>query len=570
MVDTKNKKIIWIVYVTLSFLLLFYTVKESLWTNFFSLDYLLLLATAIIVSFFPIKISDTVFSMVTGVSLITFVLYGFTGELLLTSIAVIILLLRVDLKMQSLHLYALNLATVMTLSVLSASAYHLTDLILAPQLPEQVKFIPLLAYITVYLFGNHFIYFLLEYFDGKKETPIFLTKQLVLSLMVNYTLLPFFYILIYLYYRIGSPGLQLGFIPYLTFVAGLYLWSKSELNNFYLQQVNEATHKLTERLNYEETIACFIDSLLEIFQAEQVYYYKVSSDDKMRLENVYQPENATVDLDEELYLPKDSLLAEVLESQSMTSYYHATDYMDSFGGAQRFKGNKAVIIPIYALNKNRGLILMVQPKNLLSEEYMESLIENFNRSFINVIENAMRYEKLKISNYTDGLTDLPNFRSFLKEAKKVKTTEEEEQLYSVIVLDIDHFKELNDRHGHEAGNDVLKQLGELLKRFSHENCFVARYGGEEFVLLVRNQNSEKTYQLAEEIRQAIENQIFIGNYSILENKEVELRITGSLGTATAPKDGNNVYDLIALADEAMYLGSKQNGRNKVTAYHQNL
>lgn len=565
----KKEKVIWAIYLPISIIVCYLFVKLGVWEKIFSLDYLLLLLLAIIISFYPIRLSDSVFSLVTGISLVSFVLFGIIPEIILTSVAVIVLLRRMGFRNKNHYLYGLNLLIVMFLSVLSAVSYQSTKSFLGKSSGLEADLLPLIVYITVYVFGNHFLYFLIEGRDMGKKRPVFITEQLTLTLLINYALLPFFYILIYLYFKMGSTGLQLGFIPVITFVIGLYFWAETERNNFYLKQVNEATRRLTEKLSYESAIDCFVHSLIQIFQAQSVYYYQVIDNEKMRLEKTYNQTNEKIEIDKELNWITNSFLAEIFRNHETISFHNANDYLDSFGDASNFTDKQTFIIPLYALQKNRGLILMVHPKNILTEKYIQPLIENFNQSFFNTLENVIRYEKLKESSYTDGLTNLPNFRAFLKEAKKIESNEKE-AVYSIIVIDIDHFKEVNDRHGHEAGNDILEQLGLLLKRFEGPDCFIARYGGEEFVVLLKNYNLEKTFLLAEAVRQAIESHAFTASYSILENKETKLQITASLGTAIAPRDGDNIYDLIALADEAMYLGSKQNGRNKVTIYDRNL
>lgn len=565
MIGPKRERVAWVMYAPIAIVLFYYLSIDYQWMNLFSVDYILLLISALIVSFYPIRISNAVFSMLTGISLMTFVIYGLFPEMLLTTVAITAMLLNMDLRPSEYDRYALNLLMVMFLSVISAGAYLLSVNFMGTKNPQPYDLIPLFIYVTTYVLSNHLINYYLGKFKNGKENLTFFSKQFYFSLLINWALLPFFNILLYLYFEVGSLGLQLGFIPFLTFTTGLYMWSKNETSNFYLRQVNEATQRLTKRLNYEETIDCFIHSLIDIFRSEQVYYYEVCDEENMQLAKVYNQEQKSVSINEELYLPKNSLLAEALASQSMTSYYDATEYMDTFGGAKKFRGKIAVIIPVHALNKNRGLILMVQPKNFFYEEYLGTLIENFYRSFVNVIENAVRFESLEKSSYTDGLTELPNFRAFLEEFN-VAVDEPKYETISIIVLDLDHFKKLNDQHGHQAGNDVLRQLGILLKRYTEDNRFFARYGGEEFVVLLKNHGQEQAYELAEDIRKEVEREMFTVGYSIKENQQTELAITASLGVATATANSENRADLVALADEAMYLGSKKAGRNRVTVY----
>lgn len=560
-----KEKIILLLYLPIGLSLLYF-----LFTNFtdvLSFDYIILLFLAGAVSFYPIRMSNTIVLMLTGISLVTFVIFGLGAEIILTSIAVSILILRMNKRSNKNYSYALNLLMVAFLSTISAISYNYVDSLFKGSNPIVSNLFPLFVYITVHMVMNRLIAYLYE-FSQKKENIKFATKELKLSLAINYSFLSFFYILLIQYDRIGMKGLLLGFLPFLTLAAGLSMWSKSEMNNLYLNEVTEANYRLTTRKNYDETINCFIHSLVEIFQSEGILYFEKTAKDKMQIKRDYNFQNNKGMANSELVIPKDSAIDEIFHSDSMT-HYSLENYMEYFTGLEILQGKKALIIPIYTLNQKKGLILMVEPKNLLSETYMDFLLKNYIQNFLNILENVQRLENLEKSSYTDGLTGLPNFRYFLEEIELAEKKEVFSDL-SVMVLDLDYFKDLNDRHGHQAGNDVLKQLSELFKRYMNNNCFVARYGGEEFVFLLKGYTEKEVYDLGESIREEIEKTKFHAEYSILENKAVDLSITISIGFSIADKNTQNIYDLMALADEAMYLGSKRNGRNRVTAYRQGL
>jgi len=134
-------------------------------------------------------------------------------------------------------------------------------------------------------------------------------------------------------------------------------------------------------------------------------------------------------------------------------------------------------------------------------------------------------------------------------ARTFKTT------FGLMLLDIDHFKQLNDRYGHPFGDAVLKRVGEVLNESVYETDFVARYGGEEFVVLLPRADPAGVLRKAEVIRQAIEAQVFT---LALET----IRVTASIGIAHFPRDAQSPEELIAQADAAMY-AAKAQGRNCV-------
>lgn len=126
---------------------------------------------------------------------------------------------------------------------------------------------------------------------------------------------------------------------------------------------------------------------------------------------------------------------------------------------------------------------------------------------------------------------------------------------SVLMMDLDHFKKVNDTHGHQAGSHTLKEIGSLISQYLRETDVSARYGGEEFVAYLSEQRKEGARIAAENLKAAIEDaRITFGDKTI--------SITISIGVAQFPDDGDTIDELVARADEALY-AAKDQGRNKV-------
>ncbi|MBP9674127.1 MAG: GGDEF domain-containing protein [Bacteriovoracaceae bacterium] len=172
----------------------------------------------------------------------------------------------------------------------------------------------------------------------------------------------------------------------------------------------------------------------------------------------------------------------------------------------------------------------------------------------------LTYERLRHEANSDGLTQCFNktfFNSALEvEVKKCKATG---LPLSLILLDLDHFKSLNDTHGHDAGDFALKELANLIRSSGlRETDIFARYGGEEFVILLPKTNLKQSFEIAERLRNIVEKHPFIYDGQTL-------KVTCSLGIADYRKGVDNGTDLFKRADQAVYL-SKNNGRNQVTFY----
>ncbi len=155
---------------------------------------------------------------------------------------------------------------------------------------------------------------------------------------------------------------------------------------------------------------------------------------------------------------------------------------------------------------------------------------------------------------TDALTGLPNSRSCRDTLKRmVAQAGRSLSPLAAILLDLDHFKQINDRFGHGAGDDVLAGVGDVLRTTLRTSDFGGRYGGEEFLVLLPDTDQEGGLDAAEKVRAAIQ---------ALEVSQVEAPITASLGVAVYPSDALDADGLVRLADRALY-AAKGAGRNRV-------
>ena len=161
----------------------------------------------------------------------------------------------------------------------------------------------------------------------------------------------------------------------------------------------------------------------------------------------------------------------------------------------------------------------------------------------------------------DGLTKLFNKRFFLDEKLSgvIHEAAKGHHPFSVFIFDLDHFKHYNDTQGHQAGDEVLRTTGELLRGALRPGDFAARYGGEEFIVLLAHAPKEGAMEAAERIRTLIAEH----PYANRESQPLKI-ISLSGGVATYPDDGLTGADLIAAADSALYR-AKRGGRNKVLA-----
>ena len=175
------------------------------------------------------------------------------------------------------------------------------------------------------------------------------------------------------------------------------------------------------------------------------------------------------------------------------------------------------------------------------------------------LQNAMMYRKMETMATTDGLTGLTNHRSFKERfGQLLERSARHGHKAAVLLCDVDHFKKVNDNHGHPVGDEVLRQVARVLKGAVRVIDIPARYGGEEFAVVLEATDLEGALRLAERIREDV------GRLEIPTDKG-PLSVTMSIGVAAFPDDSRDQAQLIERADLALY-HAKENGRNRVICH----
>ena len=198
------------------------------------------------------------------------------------------------------------------------------------------------------------------------------------------------------------------------------------------------------------------------------------------------------------------------------------------------------------------LELLARVKSLLRIKFLNDALQEK----VKQLEQAK--EKLRELAITDGLTHLNNYRYFREYlTKELLRAERHKSYVSLIMLDIDFFKNYNDTHGHLAGDDVLRSLASLLQENIRSIDFAARYGGEEFVIVLSQTDAPSAFFVAEKLRVLIEDHPFPK-----QEQQPDGNLTVSMGISTFPKDGKKVEKLVDIADQRLYK-AKKSGRNKI-------
>jgi len=217
-----------------------------------------------------------------------------------------------------------------------------------------------------------------------------------------------------------------------------------------------------------------------------------------------------------------------------------------------------MVLPVEGHVGFRGAVVCTHTEEKRFRKRHAEVVRDITRVMQLGLSHVERLESLTKKATTDGLTGLSNRKAFLERLADDLARLDGRHPCAVVMLDIDHFKKINDTYGHPFGDEVLRGVAAVLGKGVRKGDAAGRYGGEEFVLYLHMADTERAREGAERFRRMIRQIRFPR-----EGREVD--VTASFGVACAPHHGNGVEELLKRADEALYL-SKQRGRDRVTVY----
>lgn len=231
------------------------------------------------------------------------------------------------------------------------------------------------------------------------------------------------------------------------------------------------------------------------------------------------------------------------------------DFLGKVGGIKKIKA--ALVIPVRIKDE---LMLVLNLDNFERNDAFDENSIIMAKVLGNVLgiifsrlelENQLREKNqlLEYMSYHDTLTNLPNRRLLEEFAEKMLTlAKRENKPLSILFMDLDRFKPINDVYGHQMGDEVLKLVAKRLEKFARSSDTISRYGGDEFVILAYDCSKQDATALAERLVKAIEEPMKID--------QLTLQLSASVGIATFPEDGGELTELIRFADERLYMAKK--------------
>jgi len=218
-----------------------------------------------------------------------------------------------------------------------------------------------------------------------------------------------------------------------------------------------------------------------------------------------------------------------------------------------------ICVPLVFGGRTVGVIEVVNPKNLEGDPLpLLSIIADYAAI---AVENMRRYREIQNLAIHDDLTGLYNTRHLYRVlGSLVRMAEETKDSFSLIFMDIDHFKHVVDTYGHLKGSQAIQEVARTIRECLAEPAFGVAYGGDEFVAVLQGFDKPQALKKAEEIRSRMKQTVYLANHGH------QVSLSASFGIATFPDDAGDVTGLLALADRAMF-DVKEKGKDAIKLAH---
>ncbi len=516
---------------------------------------------------YPVRIGSQSINIGMGIELLMFLQFGpiLTLVVLLAAWYISKAVAGKQIKVTS-SLANFGMYTIMLLG--AAIAYHGFGGTLPVHWHSSLTYLilPVFAFMIVHLLLNYFISFAYMLAQGNLEQWM---QGIYWDLSALGIEVGTAWIFLFLFHMYGPFS---AFYIALPFAATLYifrLYFNLYLSNQQLTVINKITTQFSAMTDEQAVVSTIVGGVFELVNTTTCYFFSWNAD--MQLLYPLAVKAAYPDVEAKMWdikvKPSEGITG--LAFSKRTAYLQRKRHQFAIEADRDdvpTRGASILAVPLIYQDEELGVLTLTHEENNAYTKKDQEMMQILATNVSIVLWNLRRFAKTEERNYIDDLTGLYNYRYFEKMIPELcRTCDRERMGLVLLVLDIDHFKQVNDTYGHLVGNEVLKGIARLLKEMVREIDVVCRYGGEEFTVILPGTTLEMGQQIAERLRMAIEKST-IALPPVGQVIPMPIRVTVSVGVASYPDMGDSPMELLRHADRAMYVGSKQQGRNRVAVY----
>ena len=520
-----------------------------------------------VVAMMPINVKGTDLFFIQGISLAVFLRYGLFVETILTQLAILVFLLNLRVTRKDSHRYPVNMLMFMIVSLVSGGLFYLLGGSTGEFSGDAItQLVPSIGYILSLIIVNQILLHFLRIYIYKDVNTKFFGKDMLWEAISTGVTLPVGFLLYMLHTYLGTIAIFFVGVPFVLASLMLRLYYSSRKVNDLLQQTSEIGQQITQSLDTDEILHLFLNEVKDMFVVDYAYIMDAEQVKKLTIIKSFEKGRGVRDNgDDRLF--EEGISSRVWRSGRSRLYTKRAQWKNLTSGILPHTANAVISVPMKRNKKVVGIITLATDRVRSYEKHHILVLQILANYLAVAVDNARHYEETKRRSERCPLTNLYNFRFFGELLdEKYKRFDTDPDPFSIILLDLDHFKKVNDTFGHHSGNEVLCGVASRLEEEIGERGTVARFGGEEFVILLESHSHNESLQVAEDLRCEIADQPFeIFNDLDNGNRQV-IYVTASIGVATAPEQGEDAQTLIRNADRAMYTGAKQQGRNRVASY----
>lgn len=322
--------------------------------------------------------------------------------------------------------------------------------------------------------------------------------------------------------------------------------------NSFLDRVN---HILVSDLEFQQVFEKFLEELKSEIPFDIAMIYRVEESFGQIAPYMYADGEQVMVLSQHFERIEESFLKKIIQFRQPILITDPEQIMrvDRLADHQI---QSLVLVPMVYQSQIQGFLFLASKERKSYHSINLNILQPVAERLMISMANCILYEKMKELSLKDYLTQCPNRRALdLQLDYEYRRAKRYQEPFSILVLDIDHFKKLNDLYGHLAGDKTLQELADLMRAEVRDIDMVSRFGGEEFVILLPETNEEQATVVAERIRKRVAENIF------LQEKE-KVKMTVSVGVASYIEGMDGIQELLKGADFKLY-SAKESGRNQV-------